>query len=125
MIIKCGIDLVSDARIEKLLESESFIERVFLPSERIVTARQLVGIFALKEATVKALELPADSWLSIEIMHTESGKTNVVLADSITQKHIKSIDSSVSHEAGFTIGYVTMLLEQNNTEIVIENDDNT
>lgn len=110
MKISCGIDLVEDKRFDTLMTDTSFIDKCLQPSEREIIEK-LPTIFSLKEATIKALELPPDSWLEIEVTYCESGKTKIELSDSIKPSNLVSIDSSVSHEAGITVAQVFLLLE--------------
>jgi len=51
-MIKTGIDLVLNKRIEKNIQSPDFLKKVFLPSE-LKNKKKLAGIFALKEAAMK------------------------------------------------------------------------
>ena len=109
--VKIGIDMVSDSRLEKKL-SDSFLKRVFHPSE--LGSRQpkkLAGIFAVKEAAFKALNLKAGSWLEVEVTKQQSGRPQVILSKSVKPKNLLSIDCSISHEGGITIAAIIVLLQ--------------
>ena len=108
MRIACGIDLVEDTRFEVLKSDSAFLSKCLQPSERELLDK-LPSIFALKEAVVKALLLPADSWLEIEVSYQESGKTAVSLSDAVRPDGLVSLDCSVSHENGYTVAQVIML----------------
>lgn len=119
MRLKTGIDLIEDKRIEKNLLNKNFLKRVFHPSElnyAIKNARtkkeqtkKLAGIFALKEATSKALNLASPKWLDIEIKHTDQGKPIIEMSNSLKKlNYIISTDASISHAKGLTIGIVIL-----------------
>ena len=120
MHIKTGIDLIEDSRIEKNLVNKNFLKRVFHPSElryakenaktKKEQAKKLAGIFAIKEATSKALNIIPPKWLEIEVAHNSQGKPTAKLSN-LLQKKIKllSIDASLSHAKGLTTCIVTIL----------------
>jgi len=102
MVIKCGIDLVLNNRIE--LNSQEFLKKVFHPSE-LKNTKKLIGIFALKEALMKAIGKKVN-WLEIEIK-TQEGKKPEIFISGIK---FKSIDCSISHDGDYTIGMVVIEL---------------
>jgi len=106
MVIKCGIDLVLNNRIE--LNSQEFLKKVFHPSE-LKNTKKLIGIFALKEALMKAIGKKVN-WLEIEIKTQEGKKPEIVLSNKIKPKSLKSIDCSISHDGDYTIGMVILEL---------------
>lgn len=108
MRIACGVDLVEDTRVAMLSSNAIFLEKLLQPREKRLL-HKLPSIFALKEAVIKALELPTESWLDIEIDYKENGKTIVTLSDTVRPKDLMSIDSSVSHSGGVTVGQVVIL----------------
>ena len=65
--MKIGTDIVKISRIEKSIESESFLSGVYTDEERAYckSAQSFAGIFAAKEAYLKALVGVSDSDLSI------------------------------------------------------------
>lgn len=83
MIIGTGIDIVKIPRFEKA--TPRFMERVFTVHERAYLAskgiQSVAGIFAAKEAVVKALGtgFAGFSPCDIEILHTKQGKPYVKL----------------------------------------------
>ncbi len=110
-VIKCGNDAVSDERIEKHIGDKDFLERIFQPSEiHNNNARKLSGIFALKEAVFKALEIQSNNWFEIEVVYKTSGKPTIKLSDAVTPKGLISIDCSVSHCNGESHAIVVMIL---------------
>ena len=112
MEIKTGIDLVLDNKFDDKLENKDFLKTIFHPSElKILNSKKLAGIFALKECVFKALNIASTNWLEIEVTYEKKGKPLVNLSPKIYNKNITSIDSSISHENGSTIGIVIILLD--------------
>lgn len=119
MKIRTGCDLVSMARFEKMLEtSPNLLERVFLPSEQSSTIKaddqnrlaHLAGIFAAKEAVMKALGIAAGEWQNIEISYEQNGRPKVHLGQVgvsnnalPNQSRAPEIDVSISHAGGFAL----------------------
>lgn len=101
-MIKAGIDLVLNKRIKKNLDNPAFLKKVFLPSE-LKNKSKLIGIFALKEAAMKALGKKLD-WQSIEVTAKEGKKPEI----RVLGKKFKSIDASISHDGDYTIGMVVI-----------------
>jgi len=103
-MIKCGIDLVLNRRIKINLNNPDFLRRIFTLKELKQNKKsKLTGIFALKEATMKAFgeKLP---WHSIEVLAKEGKKPLITLQD----KKFKSLDASISHDGDYTIGMVVI-----------------
>ncbi len=91
-----GIDLVRDARIDTT--DEQFVKNVLAPSEYAFRAK-LPTIFALKEATLKALgELPG--WHKVRIEYRQ--EIPRVCVEGYTAI------CSVSHEDGMTVAVVVL-----------------
>ena len=101
-MIRCGIDLIKNERIEKNFQNSGFLKKVFHPSE-LKNKNKLAGIFALKEAAMKALGKKLD-WLDIVITAKEGKKPKI----SISGKRFKNIDASISHDGDYTIGMVVI-----------------
>lgn len=99
-MIKCGIDLVLNKRIN--LNNSEFLKKVFHPSE-LKNTKKLVGIFALKEAYMKAIGKKIN-WLDIEVKTKEGKKPEIF----ILGKKPKSIGCSISHDGDYTIGMVVI-----------------
>jgi phosphopantetheine--protein transferase-like protein len=111
--VKIGCDIVQVSRIEKMMQTQRVLKKVFHPSELSrFEAEHLAGIFAVKEATFKALGLPSDSWLLIEVKYRPSGKPQLVLASEIQTSKIQSMDYSISHDGGLAFAVVTILKEK-------------
>lgn len=94
-----GFDLVEVARFKKLGKNAPFLQKVFTERERLYCFSyknpfpHLAGIFAVKEAAVKAMGVNKFSLAVIEVRHALSGKPELWLS----RKRIKTVAVSVSH----------------------------
>jgi phosphopantetheine--protein transferase-like protein len=108
-----GCDVVKVSRIEKMMQTQTAMQKVFHPSELLrLDAEHLAGIFAVKEAAFKALGLTSDSWLLIKVQYLPSGKPELILASQINDSKICSLDCSISHDGGLAFAVVTVLKEK-------------
>ncbi len=121
MQIRCGVDLVSQQRFQKIRSSQGFLESVFQPSEMQLQDK-MSGIFALKEAASKALGKTPPQWLEMEVRYSDNGKPQLVLSDIISPAGLISLDCSLSHEGDFTFAEVVLLLKDNEKGVI--KDDN-
>lgn len=105
MIIGMGLDLCPIARGEKMLASERFMERVFTPSERAyiaargaLGAQSAAGLFAAKEAVLKALGTGlGGGLLNVEIAHTREGAPRCVLHGALLGARVHV---TITHDGG-------------------------
>lgn len=100
---KIGNDIILISRIEKSLENESFLNKVFTENERSYCKRaeSFAGIFAAKEAYLKALGTGLKFPLTdIEVLHDENGKPFISGADNC--------DLSISHDGEYAIATVIL-----------------
>lgn len=114
MKFKVGVDIVSKKRFLKSYKrgKEGFLGRLFTPQElKQNSIDQLVSIFCLKEAVMKALELPQDSWLTISTNRTGNGKVDCSFVGRTIARKIISLDTSISHDAGLIIGVAVIVVE--------------
>ena len=100
--MKCGIDLVFIPDFEKRAQrgGEGFLKRIFLEGE--LGNREmdhLAGVFAAKEAVLKALGLPVGSWRKIEVVYEKNGKPKV----KVSGQGIQGGDLSISHAGGYAV----------------------
>lgn len=113
MDIRVGTDIL---RISRFLNSlskgkDNFINHLFTPQEiRQNSKEQLAGIFCIKEALIKALELPTDSWLKINTNRNGNGKVSISFLDSKIAREVKSLDTSISHDGGWIIAVAVIIL---------------
>lgn len=102
-MFKIGIDIVEISRIEKSVQRDSFLKRVFTENEIAYAenAQSLAGIFAAKEAYFKALGTGITFPLTdIEILHNENGKPYI--------NGKEKCDLSISHDGGIAAATVIL-----------------
>ena len=101
--MRVGTDIIQISRIAKSIESRHFVESVFTENEQAYckTAQSYAGLFAAKEAYLKALETGINRRLNtIEILHTYKGKPYIDGADKC--------DISISHDGDYAIAVCIM-----------------
>lgn len=105
MVPKVGIDIVYIPKFAKSVEKqgETFLSKIFLEVELEsgVKPNHLAGIFAAKEAVMKALSLPVGSWLKICVTSEENGRPKVQFLDD--SLHFSNYDLSISHDQDYAI----------------------
>lgn len=114
MEMKVGCDIVYIRTFQNALEKhpEKFQRDIFCDSELENSDPQhLAGIFAAKEAVMKALDMRPGLWKLIEIKKMPSGKPYVVLAKKIS-KDIRTSDISVSHQGEYVVAVAVFLLDR-------------
>ena len=128
MIAGVGTDLVSIKRIKEiyLKYPDKFLERVCCEEERIRFLERgaptvtLAGLFAAKEAVLKALGcgIGPVSLSEVEIMSNKSTQPLVILHGKALQiadkKNICAIKISISHEMPFASAIAVAVHRQNN-----------
>ena len=107
-MIRSGIDIVYNKRMKTSLNNEIFLNKVFHFSE-LKNNKKLIGIFALKEALMKAIGKKID-WKLIEVSFSK-GRPKIFLAEDIKMKGIKCIDGSISHDGDYTIALAVIELK--------------
>lgn len=113
MILGLGLDLCSVSRMEALMENEAFLKRYFTDHERLYLhdkglgkAESLAGLFAAKEALLKALGLGlAGGALSeVEVFHDEKGAPKIKVSGQALKNMramgAQSAHLSISHDSG-------------------------
>lgn len=114
-----GVDLVYLPRFKKALKNggQPFLHRVFHEAELTnQDIAHLAGIFAAKEAVIKALGLPVDSFHEIRVMKLPSGspKVEIINLPAGRQGHQSSIINhalSISHDGDYVIAQFVALLK--------------
>lgn len=114
MIIGTGVDIVNNARIERILRDnrERFLNRILSEEElsffsnknKEIKISKIAGIFASKEALSKAYGTGIGHWLSfkdIVIKNDEMGKPFIKCSKIKERIHL-----SISHEREFTIAFI-------------------
>ena len=99
-----GIDIIETDRMEKSLLKKGFKEKVFLPNEIEYCQKysnfveRYAGMFACKEAVMKACEFAGQYFLNIEIVHQENGAPKIILHGIMAEKFDQEkILISISH----------------------------
>lgn len=123
-----GVDIISVKRVSKLAESDTN-HRVFTAQEiayantksqnvlkgEVCSQREntLAGLFAAKEAFMKALGLGLGDYFlvsDIEIGHFDSGAPYIVITEKISSylkpKGLERISLSISHDCGYAMAAV-------------------
>ncbi len=105
--MKCGIDIFHIPRMEKALQDETAIMKLFTPSELVdPRPEHLAGVFAAKEAFFKAInEKP--SWLDIEVIYEKNARPKMKLSARYS-KAVKNLDISISHDKDYAIAFVVL-----------------
>lgn len=99
-----GIDLVDVNEFRSMVKKGgmTFLRRCFHESElENKSVEHLAGIYAAKEAVIKALTLSAGSWKKIEIHKAESGRPYVFAVGGMEE--CDSISVSISHSGGHAV----------------------
>ena len=110
-----GVDLVKLEEFGKALKrgGDAFRRRLFHPSEADGAGlERLAGIFAVKEATYKALGLPKGNWHIIEVGHTGEGRPYLTFAPEYDTSHVVSCDVSISHSGDYLVASVVALVRR-------------
>ena len=113
MIAGIGIDLCEISRMEKLLKDDRFLTRFFSPEEQEYihgkgknAAQSMAGIYAAKEALVKALGsgIVSADLSAVDVTHDKYGKPSYVLQGEYARlaedKRISSFFLSITHDGG-------------------------
>ena len=102
---RVGIDIVYIPKFSRSIEKqgEPFLSKIFLETELASgdNPGHLAGIFAAKEAAVKALSIPSGNWLKIFVSREKSGRPKIQLLDE--KYNIKNYDLSISHDGDYAI----------------------
>ena len=110
MNIKIGIDMVYIPKFEKTLKENPsyFSQKIFSFEEwNNASIETLAGIFATKEATMKALGVKPGKWLEICVEHTKDGKPFLSQFPQTNKKQKKwSHELSISHDGKYAIANI-------------------
>lgn len=114
-----GVDIVSIARIESLKEKFGTQGlRKFLCDTEIQSAKSaqsIAGFWAAKEACAKALKCGISKELGFKDIYISKHKKGAPIitlsADRMEYFKIDSLDLSISHDGGFAIAVVAVVLK--------------
>ncbi len=114
MRIVSGVDLVYLPRFKKALQNggENFRQRVFNEQELTqgkTSIQHLAGIFSAKEAVIKALSLPVDSWHDIHIRNDHDGAPTAEIVNC--KLKIVNCSLSISHDGNYVIAQFMGILK--------------
>lgn len=112
MALCVGCDIVSiNVFKERLNESGDLVpDRLFHPGERSgASMERLAGLFAAKEAAIKALGIPAGNWQQLYIDHKASGAPILRIVEA--QPQVREISLSISHCDDYAFAVVAAVLE--------------
>ncbi|MBR6028843.1 MAG: holo-ACP synthase [Clostridia bacterium] len=113
-VLGIGCDLCEISRMEHLLENERFLarcltqeERDYIASRGAVAAASLAGLWAAKEAALKALGTGLSLPLTdIGVTHTEAGQPVYVLTgEALARMAPGKLLLSISHEGGMAAAF--------------------
>lgn len=121
MKLSTGIDIIEIDRVTKTCERKNFVDRFFTNYEidyAYGRGRQkhasLAGIFAAKEAFVKALGtgFRTGKWQEIEIRHDELGAPHLILygeyKNIFEKKDFTQMHLSISHSKNYAVANVIL-----------------
>ncbi|MDR3647173.1 MAG: 4'-phosphopantetheinyl transferase superfamily protein [Candidatus Babeliales bacterium] len=114
--IKIGCDIIHKDRFIELTQQESVLNKIFTKHELAYSSslEKLIGVFAAKEAVLKALELKPGSWELIEVIKQENGKPAVKLLNYSGYNNIISQDISISHDGEYVFAVASFLITAEN-----------
>jgi len=121
VIMGIGIDLCSIPRIEKAIESEHFMRKVFSPEEiryacgKARPARHFAGCFAAREAFAKASGIPMYSvvfghgvWIERTASAPPQLRCSETIKEQLQNKGKERIHLSISHDGEYAVAVVIL-----------------
>lgn len=105
--MRVGIDIVQISRFEKAFNTSRgyFEDKIFSPEELLdVRPTRLAGIFAAKEAVMKALSVKAGHWKEIVVSRHEDGRPRISKLPQELERW--QSDLSISHDGDYAIAFV-------------------
>jgi phosphopantetheine--protein transferase-like protein len=113
LTILTGIDIVDIKRFETSVAKggDKFLKSIFVPEELAnKNTIHLAGLFAAKEAVMKAFSLKNNVWLKV-IIHLEKSGRPVVILHSFTKYKVRSSSLSIAHEQDKAVAVFSALVE--------------
>ena len=121
MILGLGIDLVDVRSMEKNIQGDAFLRKVFTQDEVVSVARyrnrteHLAGKFAVKEAFMKAIGagIRQEVWFTqIEVLNNDSGQPQVNVTGEAEKRFrymgATQVHVSISHSGGMAVAVVVL-----------------
>lgn len=112
MTIACGIDLVSLTRFQSLLKKDPLLQHQLFTEKELacfVTMESRAGVFAAKEAIIKAHKKPL-SMNNIEILKHADGSPYISYIEP-PLKQVISSDISISHDEKYVVASCCFLMQ--------------
>lgn len=125
-MIGTGVDIIEIDRIKRMVERHKNLDRIYTNQELTYimgkgnSVETYAGIFAAKEAVVKALGtgFRGIEWTEIEIDHDAAGKPIVIThgkaASHVAEHGIRGISVSISHDRIQAIAFAVAWTEEDN-----------
>ncbi len=117
--MKIGLDIVDIDRIKKLIIKNTFFNKILNDDEILLykdaRAETIAGIFATKEAFLKAIGTGIDAYgfKDISVLKNESGKPFLKLSNRVLEEFdIISSDVSISHEKNIAASVVILMYKK-------------
>lgn len=108
--MEIGVDLVHIKRFENIKENKALLNKIFTQNEidyivkRNYNLHTIAGMFASKEAFIKALKIGLEYDLKqIEINHEENGNPYIKI---LNDKNNYKTSLSISHDGDYCISFV-------------------
>jgi phosphopantetheine--protein transferase-like protein len=112
MKVKVGCDIQYLPKFKEAVEKrgQTFLQNLFSAQELANNDKiqSLSGLFAVKEAIIKAVGLEPGSWKRIEIIKRDNGKPDAVI-DNL-DLNVASCDISISHDQDYTMAIASFLI---------------
>jgi len=116
MIRGVGVDLVGIKRVEAMLDKPGFLDRFFTPGERAYVrgrggagAQSAAGIYAAKEAVLKAMGtgIAPVGLAEVAVTHSETGAPQAELGPKALARMLElgaeRVLLSITHDAGMAV----------------------
>ncbi len=104
--------MVDIRRFKKSMErgGSNFLDKIFLSRELAASEKieSLAGIFAAKEAVIKALGGKAGDWHKIEVIKNKTGRPEIKMLN--LDEHVISQDISISHDGDYAMAVAVFLM---------------
>ena len=118
-MISNGIDIIKINRFDKYKNDLKFLKTIFNDNEieyikkSNYSTETIAGLFASKEAFLKALKKGINNYslLDIEITHDDNKAPSIIIHGEIkkTYKNLSNMSLSISHDGDYAIAIVTLI----------------
>ena len=113
-MISNGIDLIKIIRFESLISNKNFMTNNFSNDEiKYIdnSIETLAGLFAAKEALLKALKKGINNYClkDIEITHDSNKAPSFIFHNELEELNNSNISLSISHDGDYAIAIVSII----------------